>query len=116
MRPAYELFVESLTKDLNRVEHYEWREIYERLLMTATKEEKKYLKSEVDNLRYEYTAVSLGKLILGIRDASDEILLTQDNVGLGRGLARQSGQPTPYIPIPTPYIKTSGPQQMELDL
>lgn len=123
MRPAYEAFIEAIKKDLNRVNHYEWREVYAKLMQLATKEEKKYLKTEFKKLSYDVAEVELGKLVLGIRDAdNDEAVRVTERVthhlGLGRGWARQSGQ-TPQF-VPTMFESSSPipkePEQMELDL
>ncbi len=123
MRPAYEAFIEAIKKDLNRVNHYEWREAYATLLRLATKEEKKYLKTEFKKHAYDVAEVELGKLVLGIRDAdNDESVRVTERVthhlGLGRGLARQLGQ-TPQF-VPTMFESSSPipkePEQMELDL
>ena len=106
MRPAYETLVAALKQDINRIDEYDWNNIAERLLMYATPPEKYYLEKEINNLRYEYATVQLSKLILGVRDEEEQVMIS--------GRSNYFGRPTPYIP--TTDVNTADPRQMELDL
>jgi hypothetical protein len=68
MRPAYETIIEAIKKDLNRIEHYEWERVIERLMHIATPPERLYMEEEIKKLKYEYATVMLGKLILGLSE------------------------------------------------
>lgn len=121
MRPAYETVIEALKKDLNRIEDYSWERIVERLMHIATAPERLYLEEEIKKIRYEYAAVQLGRLVLGVRDDNEDEAVNLGsrmtrNLGLGRGAARQF---TPMIyesSTPIPEEPNPNPNQMELDL
>ena len=115
MRPAYETIIEAMKKDLNRVDDYQWRQVVDQLLQIATAPERLYIEQAIDKLKYEYAAVQLGKLALGIRDDEDETYnRITHNLGLGRGAARSI---TPMIyESSTPIPQETNPNQMELDL
>jgi cobalamin biosynthesis Co2+ chelatase CbiK len=122
MRPAYETIIEAMKKDLNRVDDSQWRQVVDQLLHIATAPERLYLEQAIDKLKYEYAAVQLGKLVLGIRDDDEYEDKTYNRVahtlGLGRGAARQMPRVLGefddngnLMPNPNP-----NPKQMELDL
>lgn len=123
MRPAYETIIEAMKKDLNRVDDYQWMQVVEQLLLIATAPERLYLEQAIDKLKYEYAAVQLGKLVLGIRDDEDEdktYTRVAHTLGLGRKNARQMPRVLGefddngnLMPDPNP---NPNPNQMELDL
>jgi hypothetical protein len=118
MRPAYETFIEAMKKDLNRVSEQLWDRVYNQLIDLGTKEEKKYLRSEMAKLHYEYTSVVLGKLVLGITDEPENEDSFIRRMSLGRGLTRNpyaSGALSPTLYESSTPIETN-PNQMELDL
>jgi hypothetical protein len=115
MRPAYETLVAAIKQDINRIDDYEWTHITERLLMHATPSERFYLEKELNDLRYEYTTAQLSKLILGVRDAPEEISPVRNFYG-DTNILRTPAMP--YIPTSaaTKGVNVTDPRQMELDL
>ena len=120
MRPAYETIIEAMKKDLNRVDDSQWRQVVDQLLHIATAPERLYLEQAIDKLKYEYAAVQLGKLVLGIRDDDEYEDKTYNRVahtlGLGRKNARQMRRVLGEFDDNGNLMPDPNPKQMELDL
>jgi cobalamin biosynthesis Co2+ chelatase CbiK len=117
MRPAYETIIEAMKKDLNHVGDYRWRLVVDQLLQIATAPERLYIEQAMDKLKYEYAAVQLGKLVLGVRDDEDETYnRVTHNLGLGRGAARQMPRVLGEFDDNGNLMPKANPNQLELDL